>query len=290
MSKVKSIIKSVLRPVMVSALRPKEIKFNTQGIPNLLASEITVRWSGDYKSWNEVKEIAEGYDSAHILEKCRTSLLKVKKGEAVYERDSVLFDEIQYSWPLLAGLQRVALENKGNLCVLDFGGSLGSSYYQNKEFLDTLNKIKWCIVEQKEFVDCGKKYFEDEQLKFYYTLEKCISDHKPNVLLLSSVLQYLEKPYEWIEKFIALKIPYIIIDRTTLVKSERDILTVQNVPEGIYKASYPAWFFNIDHFKGQFKNYATLASFETHQGVVIHLENGLTSTYKGYILKYRDDR
>lgn len=32
--------------------------------------------------------------------------LKVKRGEAVFERDSVLFDEIQYSWPVTAALIR----------------------------------------------------------------------------------------------------------------------------------------------------------------------------------------
>jgi putative methyltransferase (TIGR04325 family) len=116
-----------------------------------------------------------------------------------------------------------------------------------------------------------------------------MSKHKPNVLLLSSVLQYLEKPYEWIAKFIALKIPYIIIDRTAFVNSETDILTVQNVPEEIYKASYPAWFFNIDAFTSHFKNYTTLASFTAHEGYVIHLENGLASTYRGFILKYGND-
>ena len=245
-------------------------------------------WTGDYETWAAVAAQASGYDSDVILQKCRNALLKVKNGEAVYERDSVLFNEIQYSWPLLAGLQRAALENKGKLCVLDFGGSLGSTYYQNKEFLNTLDELEWCIVEQKTFVDCGKEYFEEEQLKFYYTLEECILEHKPNVLILSSVWQYLEKPYEWIEKFVALKIPYIIIDRTTFVNSERDILTIQTVPEGIYKASYPAWFFNMDHFKDQFENYAILASFDAHEGYVIHLKNGLTSTYKGFILKYHD--
>jgi putative methyltransferase (TIGR04325 family) len=155
--------------------------------------------------------------------------------------------------------------------------------------LNTVEDLKWCIVEQPNFVDCGKQYFEDKQLKFYYTVEDCILQHNPDVLVLSSVLQYLEKPYERIQKFVALKIPYIIIDRTTFVNSERDILTVQKVPEGIYKASYPAWFFNIDRFKEQFKDYAIIASFDAHEGFVIHLENGLTSTYKGFILKYRND-
>ena len=242
-------------------------------------------WSGNYKCWSEAIDQTSGYDSGAILEKCKSALSKVKNGEAVYERDSVLFDEVQYSWPLLAGLQRAALES-GKLCVLDFGGSLGSSYYQNMEFLNTIEELKWCIVEQKNFVDCGKMDFEDNQLKFYYTVEECIKEQNPNVLILSSVLQYLEKPYEWIAKFVALKIPYIIIDRTPFVNSPRDILTIQKVPEQIYKASYPAWFFNMDDFMKCFKQYVTLAAFNAHEGYIINLENGLTSTYKGFILKY----
>ncbi len=289
MSKIKTVLKSILPPVLFSEFQPKKTKLNLQGSSASFSNQPALVWSGDYKSWSEIKEITEGYNSADILEKCKTSLLKVKTGEAVYERDSVLFDEIQYSWPLLAGLQRTALENNGKLCVMDFGGSLGSTYYQNKEFLQGLHYLQWCVIEQPNFVDCGKKHFEDEQLKFYYTIEECILLHKPDILLLSSVLQYLEKPYEWIERFIALKIPCIIIDRTAFTEPARDILTVQNVPEEIYKASYPAWFFNFDNFKKQFKNYKMLASFNAHEGFVIHLENGLTSTYRGLILKYRDD-
>lgn len=281
MRKTKAILKEIVSKFFFSFLKKPEIRVDTNK-----ASKI---WTGDYPSWKEAETHTSGYDSATILEKCQNALLKVKDGDAVYERDGVLFDEIQYSWPLLAGLQRAASENKGQLCVLDFGGSLGSSYYQNRHFLNTLNVLQWCIVEQKNFVDCGKKFFEEEELRFYSTVEECIFTHKPNVLILSSVLQYLEKPYEWIEKFVALRIPYIIIDRTTFVKSERDILTIQNVPEHIYQASYPAWFFNIDRFVDHFKNYSVLASFDAHQGYVIHLENGLTSTYKGYILKFGDD-
>lgn len=287
MSKVKTILKSFLPRVVASVFRNRRVK-STGKQSDLISNKITDLWSGNYRCWNDIKEVSDGYSSSIILEKCKSSLLKVKNGEAVYERDSVLFNEIQYSWPLLAGLQRAALENKGKLCVMDFGGSLGSTYYQNKEFLKLVDELEWCIVEQKEFVDCGKDFFQDKKLKFYYSIEECILKHKPDVLVLSGVLQYLEKPYDWIQKFVALKIPYIIIDRTTFVKSERDILTVQNVPEEIYKASYPAWFFNIDAFESHFKNYSTLASFEAHEGYVIHLENGLTSTYKGFVLKYHD--
>lgn len=220
-------------------------------------------WSGNYSSWEEAKANCTGYDSTNILEKCKNALLKVKNGEAAYERDSVLFDEIQYSWGLLAGLQKVAIGNNNNLCVIDFGGSLGSTYYQNKEFLSGLKNLEWCIVEQAHFVDCGKQNFENEQLKFYPSIEECLQKHKPNVLLLSSVLQYLENPNQWIEKFNDLEIDYIIIDRTAFIEVENDILTIQNVPESIYKANYPAWFFNQEKLNRKFTNFTLVSEIDT---------------------------
>jgi len=213
--------------------------------------------------------------------------MKVKRGEAAYERDSVLFDEIQNNWPLLAGLFRAANENEGKLCVLDFGGSLGSVFYQNKEFLESLKSIQWCIVEQVNFVDLGKIYFEDERLKFYKTIDECLKKHNPNVLLLSSVIPYLEKPYEWIMKFSNLKIPYIIVDRTPFIEMERDILTIQKVPESIYKASYPAWFFNLNKIEKQFVNYDLLGVFDSFVGGEMVLNNLYKCSWKGLLLKLK---
>src|SRR6266702_290349 len=83
---------------------------------------------GNYSGYDKACQASTGYDSDLILERVRDALLKVKSGEAVYERDSVLFDEVQYSWPLLAGLLWIASCNGNRLHLLDFGGSLGSSY------------------------------------------------------------------------------------------------------------------------------------------------------------------
>lgn len=247
MAKIKNILKALIPPILFLVIRHlKKQPSSPEG------------WAGDYATWAEARIHSTGYDSDLILEKCKSALLKVKNGEAVYERDSVLFDKIQYSWGLLAGLQRAALENDGKLCVLDFGGSLGSSYYQNKGFLNSLKELQWCIVEQPHFVSCGKEFFEDDQLKFFGTIEECIGKYKPNVLLLSSVLQYLEKPYEVIEKLVGLNFPYIIIDRTSFIETDNDILTIQNVSESIYPASYPAWFFNYQHFAKYFTCYYNL--------------------------------
>ena len=270
MAEIKKLLKSIIPPIIISGYRWAK----TRGVTNDI-------WSGNYSTWTEAQAHCSGYDSDIILEKVKNALLKVKNGEAVYERDSVLFDEIQYSFGLLAGLQKAALENDGKLCVLDFGGSLGSSYFQNKEFLGSLKELNWCIVEQAHFVECGKKNFEDDHLKFFNTIEECLEQHKPNVLLLSSVLQYLEKPHEWIEKFINFGIHYIIFDRTSFVESEKDILTVQKVPESIYTASYPCWFFNKAMLMRKLQTkYIVQISFDA-----LDKSNLVNSYFEGFILK-----
>ncbi len=69
--------------------------------------------SGDYRIWDEAMVASTGYDSGIILEKTKAARLKVKNGESAYERDSVLFDEIQYAWPLLACLMWVSCPLRG---------------------------------------------------------------------------------------------------------------------------------------------------------------------------------
>ena len=141
-------------------------------------------WKGDYKTWKEAKDVSTGYETNEIILKVKQSLLKVKNGEAVYERDSLIFDEIHYSWPLLAGLMFACASSNGKLQVLDFGGSLGSTYFQNKKFLDRFDNLSWSIVEQKHFVDVGQSEFADHRLKFYHDLESCIKHQKPNIITI----------------------------------------------------------------------------------------------------------
>jgi putative methyltransferase (TIGR04325 family) len=227
--KAKTFLKSLIPPFLITLVQKKPIP--------------AYGFFGNYTCWEDAKTDSSGYDDDMILEKVKNSLLKVKRGEAVYERDSVLFDSIQYSWPVLASLLFVASKNKNRLNIIDFGGSLGSTYFQNAGFLKHLEELRWNIIEQKNFFECGKKYFEDASLKFYTSTENCLKETKPSVVLLSSSLQYLESPYSFLEKLVSYDFDTIIFDRTTFLKdSER--ITLQKVPPGIYPASYPVWFLN----------------------------------------------
>lgn len=223
---------------------------------------------GNYSSWEEAKRASTGYDSGLILNKVKDSLLKIKTHEAVYERDSVLFDRIEYSWPLLAGLMWIAANEEGKLNLIDFGGSLGSSYFQNRFFLQTLKEVKWNIVEQKHFVECGKNHFEDDELKFYESIEESLKKQKqtPNAMILSGVIQYIEKPYELINYIINQKFKYLIIDRTSFNNHNNDKLVVQKINPVIFDASYPCWFLNKDRFVQIFNNkYILMSDFKSFE-------------------------
>jgi putative methyltransferase (TIGR04325 family) len=62
-------------------------------------SNNTSGWFGNYSSWASVSAVAGGYDSDIILNITKEAVLKVKNGEAVYERD-----EKQCPYSLLAYL------------------------------------------------------------------------------------------------------------------------------------------------------------------------------------------
>lgn len=201
-------------------------------------------WFGNFQSWQGAAAQSTGYDSKLILEKVKAAALRVKSGEAAFERDSVAFHEVEYRWPLLAWLMWTAASNQGRLRVLDFGGSLGSVYFQNRHFLGTLPDVRWNIVEQPHFVECGQQHFEDERLRFYHEFDDAIAASGSETLLLGGVLQYLERPYDWIDRFLRAGFQSIIIDRTPFGRSASDRITVQRVPASIYSGSYPSWVFS----------------------------------------------
>lgn len=243
-------------------------------------------WFGDYKTWEEAETECSGYDAGNILKKVKESVLKVKSGEAKYERDSVLFDEIQYSQPLIASIQNSIEDNK--LHLVDFGGSLGSTYFQHKGLFPESLDLKWAIVEQAHFVKCGQREIADGSLIFFNTVDEALKQQSNQVLLLSSVLPYFKAPYALIQSLLTYRFKYIIIDRTAFIDGHKERITKQIVPESIYKASYPAWFLNEEKFVNAFlKQYDLLNSFDSVFDPVAHLEDGSRVYRKGFYFKLK---
>jgi len=244
-------------------------------------------YRGNYASWQEAQHDSAGYDAAVIFLKVRDALRQVRDGAAVYERDSVLFDKIEYSWPLLSALLWIASREGNHLDVIDFGGSLGSSYFQNRSFLNHLAFFRWNVVEQPGFVDCGREEFANNQLRFFNNISDCLLESPCNVVVFASVLPYVENPYALLDGVIAHGFRYIVIDRTPVIVGNVDRLTVQVVPPEIYSASYPAWFLGEERLLSHLsKNYELMAPFDS---LVSMIELGdVIARERGYIFKRKE--
>jgi putative methyltransferase (TIGR04325 family) len=206
-------------------------------------------FQGNYRTWEEAALICPGYGAENIFEKTKEAALAVREGKALFERDSVLFYSEEYCWEVIAIMNCIAARKNGGLSVLDFGGSLGSTYIQHKKLLNLLPEVKWCVVEQQHYVNFGKKNLEDEILRFCLNVEEAVEMYQPSVALFGSVLQYLPSPEEQLNSVISQGIESIIIDRTAFHNGDKDCLTIQRVSPEIYEASYPAWFFSLQLFK-----------------------------------------
>jgi len=277
MNALRALARDWLPPAVVRLIRRRQGPQQDGGL----------RFEGNFATWEEASAHCTGYDAEDILAKVLAATLKVKRGEAAFERDSVLFDEIEYAWPVLAGLMWAAARNGGKLNVLDFGGALGSCYFQNRKFLQTLPEVRWNVVEQAHYVDAGRAHIQDEQLRFYTTIEECLTENQLNVILLSSVLQYLESPIELIGKLNKVGASCLIVDRTPFSIHKEDKLLVQEVPTTIYSASYPMWVFSLSKFKQLLeRNWCLVASNLSPEGYV-QTTNGVEFSFQGMLLESR---
>lgn len=164
---------------------------------------------------------------------------------------------------------------------MDFGGSLGSTYFQNRVFLSALPGVRWNIVEQPSHVGIGKASFEDDYLRFYEGIAECMAKTQPNVVLLSSVLQYLERPYSVLDQILELPCAHVIIDRTPFWAGPADRLCVQTVPPSIYPASYPSWIFSRPQFHSHIhEDWEIMVSFDNPD----RLSGPVEFVYQGMII------
>lgn len=223
-----------------------------------------------------------GYHGVSILKKVLNTSLDVKKGIYAFERDSVGFKKPSFDWPLLYILLRESITKNKSLSILDFGGSLGSSYFQHLPMLSECH-LSWNVIEQKHFVDAGKMHFQSESLYFYESIEECITKTEIDVIILSSILQYLENPEKIINDLLRIGASKIFIDKTIVNNSEKCRIYVQNVPPSIYEASYPCRSLSQNWLLDKFtSSYELITDFISLPFPELHL---IKSFFKGFVFQ-----
>lgn len=247
---------------------------------------------GSFETWEdalkESNRLSGDYEDAEILERVEAATQKVRKGEALYEQDGVCFYEENNNWELMAAL--LYAETKiSPISVLDMGGALGSTFFRYRNLIEDI-EAKWCVVEQRHFVDRGRQSVPE--INFYYSIDEAIgSENKPNILLLSSVLMYLDDPYQMFQDMLGKGFDYVIIDETAFFTDEnanRKIM-LQHVPASIYEAIYPAHILGLNEFRKIIDKYGYEIVWEwVYRGgqIPIKTKRGFVDTIdKGFLVK-----
>jgi putative methyltransferase (TIGR04325 family) len=241
-------------------------------------------WSGDYKSWQDAMKFCSGYDDPSITEKVLSSILETKDQSDRYERDSSIIEGTpDFAFNSLRWIKCFAEGNKINL--VDFGGSLGSSFFQLKPFLDNYS-VKWNVIEQEHVSAVGKSKLENDQLKFFSNIQNIRDASSISTFFSSSALQYLQDPYKVLHDLNLREFNYLIFDRLSVLESDKDRLTIQVVPKKRYKAIYPCWFLS----KEKFLNYLNKLGFVLMDsysalGGKIATQSIAGSEYKAYVFQ-----
>jgi putative methyltransferase (TIGR04325 family) len=106
-----------------------------------------------------------------------------------------------------------------------------------------LPAVQWRVVEQPHYVIAGRE-FAGGSLFFHDSIAAAIGSDPPSVILLSSVLPYVESPQALLDEVVRRGFRHVIIDRTPLVRTGRTRLAVQHTPPDLGGGSYPCWLFD----------------------------------------------
>jgi len=273
MAALKKIAKKLVPPIafdVLKSLKPKKTHYG---------------FKGNYSNWEIAAAQCIGWNSADILEKVSASTLAIKNNTDFFERDGEIITSKNYNFPVLASLMRSINQKDYALNVLDFGGSFGSHYFRFKHFFDPALKLNWSVVEQEHYVVHAKNNFENAELNFHTTVNDALQNTKINTFFSSGTIQYLEKPYDFINELIDNAFDFIILDRIFLIDSETDRIVMQDVnPELFYEASFPARLFNETNFINAFlSKYELIAEFSSEDPD--NAIDGIRIYHKGFFLK-----
>jgi putative methyltransferase (TIGR04325 family) len=249
-------------------------------------SGLSLRFEDVSTDWKTTQQRSGGYDESEILRRVVNATREVVGRRACYERDSVLFHEPQAPWQILAPLMRHALRFPGPLHVIDFGGSLGSTYRQCRPYLPADLVLNWTVIEQPSFVEIGQFEFSNTELSFCHSIEDMPDSTQPRLLLASSVLQYLPSPDSILSAWNSSGANTLLIDRTPVVNSDSGhLLTIQHIPRHIYKASYNCWLLSRQELLAQLEtDWRLVIDFACPEGVR-RTTRGTPFEFRGFLLE-----
>ena len=202
-----------------------------------------IGFTGPYNSWDSATRACSGYESVDVIERYEreaASLSYVEKasmcGEPIDQRS------IRVAAAILAAAAVQGNDSSQGMRVLDFGGAVGKHMLEMRR-VPGVRIAEWVVVESAGVADRLKRFSTDT---ISWTHAESPDDLTLNgtfdIVLASSVLQYLPAPMSWLEALCTMT-SSLIIDRLPLLDVPTDVVMRQNARYNGRRVTYPAWFF-----------------------------------------------
>ena len=200
-----------------------------------------IRYKYGFSSWMEAKAASTGYSENSILEKVSSQTALIVARNSGWVRDGYYFPEAKLDFEILSVLS-LHTAKTSKLRVLDFGGALGTTYFQNRRILEKFGiAFCWNIIEQPNFVREGKQILGSFNNLHFFESFKDATPSASDLVIFSSVLEYLEDPYRVLQEIMDWEVKPlgIVIDRSPIDAVSSDKYVVQSVDESIHRAKLP---------------------------------------------------
>lgn len=196
-------------------------------------------WEGVYRSFAEAGGDRAVFDGEIWLEKAVARAKDVMAQAAPASTISPSATSNDYFLPVVAALAA----SKGKvLHVLDFGGSLATSYFALEAMIPADRRVSFEIVETAAVCKRGRELFSNRKnLSFRTTVPG--ADERFDIVHCGSSLHYVENWAELLDRFAALQPQYLIFSDLPAADN-RTFVTTQL----FYGSRIPVHFWNVGEF------------------------------------------
>ena len=195
-------------------------------------------------TWDEAKTKVAGYESSTSVDSIIESIVAARKNIA--EADSLSSRDLQVISGISIAISELNIDSQSVVRIVDVGGAGGDYFFTLKRAMPNF-RCEWFVVETPQLVSAIKNASLDNHsgIRWVESLEEI--EGRCDIALLSSVLQYVEEPYQLMTS--VMEIANIsVINRIPLTTSATDQCAVQRVRSYGRRGAYPARFFSEKKF------------------------------------------
>ncbi|MDG2252934.1 MAG: methyltransferase, TIGR04325 family [Methylophilaceae bacterium] len=200
-------------------------------------------WEGVYESFYEAPKNTDFFNKRKWLEqeesKCDKKRRLFNNSDNSYISKLALTNDY-----CLPSILSTMLTKNEVITVLDFGGGLGSLYYETLELTVNKKNIRFIIVENNSICSIGNDFFNaDSNVEFLTELPKLKNDHKINLIHAGSSMHYVDDWKKLLDIFAKYQPKYMIFADLPAGDIET-FVTIQNQ----YGDKAPVRFWNLKEF------------------------------------------